>query len=189
MIHDDGPDNTGDAGNAAAGPDCARRSLLRGAVVLGAVGVGGALSRIGAGSSDAVALTAAQGTTATTGAAKSPATPTDTAPVKTPAKKPGTAAKGKAVGLASQVPVGGGMIFPKAQVVVTQPTAGEFKAFDANCTHQACLVVEVADGTINCACHGAKFSITDGSNTTFFPITDPLRAKSVTVSGGKIIVA
>ena len=96
---------------------------------------------------------------------------------------------GKAVGLASQVPVGGGMIFPKAQVVVTQPTAGEFKAFDANCTHQACLVVEVADGTINCACHGAKFSITDGSNTTFFPITDPLRPKSVTVSGGKIIVA
>ena len=46
--------------------------------------------------------------------------------------------------------------------MVTQPTEGEFKAFSAVCTHQGCLVASVSDGTINCDCHGSKFSIETG---------------------------
>jgi len=39
--------------------------------------------------------------------------------------------------------VGGGIILPDEQVVVTQPSAGEFKAFTAVCTHAQCVVSSV----------------------------------------------
>jgi Rieske Fe-S protein len=55
------------------------------------------------------------------------------------------------------VPVGGGLIAAASQIVITQPTAGTFKAFTSICTHQQCPVANVANGTINCDCHGSKF--------------------------------
>ncbi|MCW2792637.1 MAG: Rieske (2Fe-2S) protein [Nocardioides sp.] len=64
----------------------------------------------------------------------------------------------------TDIPEGGGTIFADQKVVVTQPAAGEFKCFSAVCTHQSCLLANVTDGTINCSCHGSKFSIEDGSN-------------------------
>jgi Rieske Fe-S protein len=66
----------------------------------------------------------------------------------------------------SDIPVGGGTIFADQQVVITQPTQGDFKGFSAICTHQGCTVSSVTDGKINCPCHGSQFSITDGSNVT-----------------------
>ncbi|MCH9732835.1 MAG: Rieske (2Fe-2S) protein [Actinomycetia bacterium] len=63
----------------------------------------------------------------------------------------------------ADVPVGGGHVFSDQAIVVVQPSEGTFKAFSAVCTHQGCSVREVADGTINCACHGSKFDIADGS--------------------------
>ena len=63
----------------------------------------------------------------------------------------------------SDIPVGGGTIFADQEVVVTQPTEGDFKCFTAVCTHQGCIVSTVSDGTINCACHGSQYSIKDGS--------------------------
>jgi nitrite reductase/ring-hydroxylating ferredoxin subunit len=95
---------------------------------------------------------------------------------------------GTVLGMASAVPVGGGMVFTAAKVVVTQPTKGEFKAFSAICTHVGCLCNQVADGTINCPCHGAKFKITDGS-VVAGPAPTPLAAaKGITVSNGKILM-
>jgi nitrite reductase/ring-hydroxylating ferredoxin subunit len=64
----------------------------------------------------------------------------------------------------AQVPVGGGVIIGDQNVVVTQPKKGAFEGFSATCTHQGCLLTNVASGTINCGCHGSQFSITDGSN-------------------------
>jgi Rieske Fe-S protein len=87
----------------------------------------------------------------------------------------------------AEIPVGGGKIFGDAQAVVTQPTSGEFKAFTAMCTHQACTVTNVTD-TINCDCHGSKFSITDGSVVTG-PATAPLAAKTVTANGDNLTIA
>jgi Rieske Fe-S protein len=95
---------------------------------------------------------------------------------------------GEALGPTSDVPVGGGTIYPDQKVVVTQPTEGEFKAFSAVCTHQGCPVTGVEGGTINCTCHGSKFSIEDGSVSNG-PATSPLAAVEVSVEGGEISTA
>lgn len=186
MTHDDSPDTAVDARDAADKPECVRRSVLRGAVVLGAVAVGGGLSRLGSGSSssDASLASAESSTPVTgTGAAAAPAGGAAAAP----ASRGTGAKKGRALGLASKVPVGGGVIYGAAKVVVTQPTAGVYKAFSATCTHQQCLLADVSGGTINCACHGGAFAIADGSAVKF-PAIDPLPVKTVTVVGDKLIV-
>jgi nitrite reductase/ring-hydroxylating ferredoxin subunit len=87
----------------------------------------------------------------------------------------------------AEIPVGSGKVFPAAQTVVTQPQAGKFKAFTAVCTHQQCIVADVTN-TINCQCHGSKFSITDGSVVTP-PAQTPLAEKKVTVKGDTVSVA
>jgi Rieske Fe-S protein len=87
---------------------------------------------------------------------------------------------------AADIPVGGGKIFPDAQAVITQPKAGEFKAFSSICTHQACPVATVTD-TINCDCHGSKYSITDGSVVNP-PAPQPLPAKTIKVDGDTLTV-
>lgn len=92
------------------------------------------------------------------------------------------------LGPTSDVPVGGGHVFADQQVVVTQPKAGEFKAFSAVCTHQGCLVSSVADGQIRCPCHGSAFSATDGS-VLGGPAPTPLPAERIKVSGGTISLA
>jgi Rieske Fe-S protein len=64
---------------------------------------------------------------------------------------------------AADVPLGGGVIAADLGVVVTQPSDGQFRGFSAICTHQGCTVASVEGGTINCPCHGSRFSIEDGS--------------------------
>ncbi|UGQ09319.1 Rieske (2Fe-2S) protein [Yinghuangia sp. ASG 101] len=92
---------------------------------------------------------------------------------------------GKALAKTSEIPVGGGKVFESEKIVVTQPTAGTFKAFSATCTHQGCLVSEVADGTIDCKCHGSLFSAADGS-VTQGPATKALAEKRIATSGDQI---
>ncbi|MFE0632959.1 Rieske (2Fe-2S) protein [Streptomyces sp. NPDC058864] len=88
----------------------------------------------------------------------------------------------------SEIPVGGGKVFADRKVVVCQPEAGSFKAFSAICTHQGCAVNEIADGTINCPCHGSKFSIKDGSVANG-PATQPLPAANIKVEGDSVALA
>ncbi|GAB6985556.1 Rieske (2Fe-2S) protein [Nocardioides pyridinolyticus] len=97
-------------------------------------------------------------------------------------------ASGETLGPAADVPVGGGKIYGDQKLVVTQPTEGDFKGFSAVCTHQSCLVAEIKDGTINCICHGSKFSIEDGS-VSIGPATSPLPPVEVTVDGDQITTA
>jgi Rieske Fe-S protein len=122
-----------------------------------------------------------------------PANPNTTGAAGPPAQGAGDTAEapaaegGTVLGAASGVPVGGGKIFEDQAVVVTQPTAGTFHAFSAICTHQGCTVDSVAGGTINCPCHGSKFSVTDGS-VAKGPAKKPLPAKQVSADGGQLRV-
>jgi Rieske Fe-S protein len=90
--------------------------------------------------------------------------------------------------LTSDVPVGGGKILADKKIVITQPRAGSFEAFAAVCTHQGCTVSSVSGGTINCPCHGSKFSITNGSVVTG-PAASALAPVSIKVQGTSIVQA
>ncbi|HEX2314659.1 MAG TPA: Rieske (2Fe-2S) protein, partial [Thermomonospora sp.] len=100
----------------------------------------------------------------------------------------GGAGGGTVVARTGDIPVGGGKVFKDQDIVITQPVQGQFKAFDIKCTHRDCPVDKVENGTINCPCHGSKFSITDGSRTDG-PATRPLAAKQITVQGDDITLA
>ena len=67
---------------------------------------------------------------------------------------------------AADVPVGGGVILPERELVVTQPTEGEFKAFTSVCTHQGSQLSAVSQGRITCPLHGSQFAAEDGTNVT-----------------------
>ncbi|MET8146140.1 Rieske (2Fe-2S) protein [Sphaerisporangium sp. NPDC005288] len=82
------------------------------------------------------------------------------------------------------IPVRGGKII-KGKYVVTQPAKGVFRAFSAKCTHQGCAVASVSGGTINCPCHGSRFSISTGA-VARGPADRPLPRKRITVSKGVI---
>ena len=85
----------------------------------------------------------------------------------------------------NDIPVGGGKIFADQKIVVTQPTAGTFRCFTAVCTHAGCVVGDVSDGTINCPCHGSKFTVADGSVANG-PAKKPLSQINIKVNGDSI---
>lgn len=91
------------------------------------------------------------------------------------------------LGPTSDVPVGGGKVYPVEGVVVTQPQAGTFKAFGVRCPHQGCAVSSVSPDGIVCPCHNSLFSVADGSPTAG-PANSALPTKSVTVDGANLLL-
>ncbi len=106
---------------------------------------------------------------------------------------PPAAGGGEALAKTADVPVGGALFLDGTEVVVTQPTAGEFKAFSSTCTHQRCDITRVAKATLICQCHFSAFSITDGSptinpeNGRRGPAPSPLPEVPITVEGDSVI--
>lgn len=88
----------------------------------------------------------------------------------------------------TDIPVGGGVVLLQDNIVVTQPAAGEFRAFSAVCPHLGCMLDKVANGTIDCPCHGSTFRISDGAVVTG-PATRPLTTVAITVAHGMISIA
>jgi nitrite reductase/ring-hydroxylating ferredoxin subunit len=109
-------------------------------------------------------------------------------PAGTPTAGSTGASGGGGLTSTSDIEVGGGAIFPGEEVVVTQPSAGQFKCFTAICTHQGCVVSSVSDGTINCGCHGSSYDIATGEVVNG-PATAPLAEEQITVSGDEISLA
>ena len=109
-------------------------------------------------------------------------------PAASTSPSPGAAASNGPPVLArtADIPVGGGKILTDKKIVITQPRAGTFDAFTAVCTHQGCIVDSVAGGTINCPCHGSKFSIANGSVVNG-PATSSLAPISIKVQGTSIV--
>jgi len=166
MTHTTSPD-------PAAAPESSAPGLSRRAVVAGAGGV----AAVGL-------LTACGGSVAT---APAPTAAPEQAPAPSAAPSGAASSSGTALTSTSDVPVGGGTVFADKDVVVTQPTAGDFKAFSATCTHQGCKVKSVTGGNIVCPCHGSKFAIADGSVTNG-PAKSPLPEKTISVDGGSIVL-
>ncbi|MET7614691.1 Rieske (2Fe-2S) protein [Streptomyces seoulensis] len=100
----------------------------------------------------------------------------------------GSGSAGDSLARTADIPEGGGKIFKDEGVVVTQPSAGTYKAFSAKCTHQGCAVGSVADGVIVCPCHNSHFSVADGS-VKQGPATAPLPERKISVSGDEIKLA
>jgi Rieske Fe-S protein len=139
-----------------------RRTVLRTAGVVGAGAVGAATLAACGSSSDT------------------------SAPASSPAA--GSAEPAAGAFKAADIPVGGGKVYDVEKVVVTQPKAGEFKAFSAICTHKGCTVAKVENGTIDCKCHGSKFDMTTGA-VKAGPAQSPLPAKTAKESGGSITLS
>jgi Rieske Fe-S protein len=94
---------------------------------------------------------------------------------------------GVVLGSTGEIPVGGGMVFTAARVVVTQPAPGEYRAFSAVCTHVGCIVNRVTGGTIDCPCHGSRFKITNGA-VVAGPAPSPLPRKQIKIVGDKVVL-
>ena len=154
-----------------------RRGVLAG---VGLVGLASAITACGAGTSSST--TAAGSAAGSTGGAGT-AAPASSAAAGGASSSSAT----NALAATSKIPVGSGMIFPEPQVVVTQPTAGEFKAFSAVCTHMGCIVNQISNQTIDCPCHGSQYSITTGA-VVAGPAPRPLPAKQIKVSGSSVFL-
>jgi Rieske Fe-S protein len=61
----------------------------------------------------------------------------------------------------ADVPVGGSLLVDG--VLVLQPTAGQFTAFNATCPHQGATVSPAQNGVITCWAHMSRFRATDGA--------------------------
>jgi Rieske Fe-S protein len=193
----------GPGGDAQPDPRLTRRGVLLGA---GLAGLGGALAGCsttavpyGANEAGAVPGGQAQGAAmATSGAMSSPGGGMQASPAPSHSKqassgqngsaaKKGASVTGTVLGAAAEIPVGGGRIYSAAKVVVTQPARGQYKAFSAVCTHVGCIMSEVANGTIDCPCHGGQFKITNGA-VVAGPPPSPLPARRVKIVNGEVIL-
>lgn len=87
----------------------------------------------------------------------------------------------------AEVPVGGGVVLVTHNIVVTQPTAGEYHAFSAICTHQGCPISSVEDRGAFCACHSSYFDITSGKPVAG-PATTALPTIAVAVNGDTLTI-
>lgn len=112
--------------------------------------------------------------------ATTPPTPSRSSPQPDPAAQPA-----RVLGPTSAVPVGGGTVFRQLKVVVTQPAAGDYRAFSAVCTHARCLVSEVTDEGIYCPCHASVFSISNGAALRG-PATQALAEVEVSEADGNL---
>ena len=150
-----------------------RRSVLGAAVAVGAVGVVAACGGGGEAKTPAAS---------TSGASTAPSTASSSPSAAPPA------GGGEALTSTADVPVGSGVIIADAKVVVTQPKAGEFKAFSSTCTHMSCQVTSVSGGRIACPCHGSSYSIVDGS-VEGGPAPRPLPKVAIKVEGDEVVRA
>lgn len=147
--------------------DLCRRTLLKGAA-----------ATCGAGLLAACAAPAEQA-----GAPAAPAAPPSAGP-------PAAGGASRAtLGQLSEIPVGGAVSVTDPDgrpVLLTQPRAGEVRAFSAVCPHEGCSAAPDGD-RFSCPCHGSAFAL-DGSLLQG-PAREGLSPYAVTVQDGQVLPA
>ncbi|WP_238151709.1 Rieske (2Fe-2S) protein [Kribbella sindirgiensis] len=162
-----------------------RRTVLRCAAMVALAGAGAPILAACGGGDDA----AGGGTTPSAGGSSTaPSAGASSSASSSAPSSSAPASGGSVLGPVSDVPVGGGKVFTDAKVVVTQPTAGQYKGFSAVCTHQGNPIGSVENGQIICPFHNSHFSITDGSPVSG-PAQTALPAVNVKVDGTNIVEA
>ena len=150
-----------------------RRSVLRGAAVAGLVGAVPVLAACG-GDDAATDSAGGEASPSAVSTASSPAPEaTGAGGISTSAVAPGEAVLVEAAG---------------TTVILAQPVAGEFKAYDTLCPHKGCKVAPKSGLALACPCHGSAFDATDGSVTNG-PATTGLTERTVTVEGDQLTIA
>ncbi|WP_327011842.1 Rieske (2Fe-2S) protein [Dactylosporangium sp. NBC_01737] len=117
-----------------------------------------------------------------------PAPPASAPAAAAPATSAAPSAPSPATSLAStaDVPVGGGAVI--GDVLVVQPVAGTFKAYDAACPHKGVKLGVPKDGVATCPAHNSTFAIADGARISG-PATSGLKEIAIKVDAGRITQA
>jgi len=55
------------------------------------------------------------------------------------------------------------------------------------CTHVGCILNQVTGGTINCPCHGSRYTITNGA-VVAGPAPAPLPKKQIKIVDGRVVL-
>jgi len=100
--------------------------------------------------------------------------------------------KGQAIAKESEVKSGSAFPFTDAdtgqQSVLVHLEDGEFAAYSAVCTHQACTVAyQPQTQKLACPCHGSVFDPADGARPTTGPAQLPLPEVAIRVEGGEVV--
>ncbi|MFE0178220.1 ubiquinol-cytochrome c reductase iron-sulfur subunit [Streptomyces sp. NPDC059002] len=90
------------------------------------------------------------------------------------------------LGPADAVPVGGGKIYRKQRVVVSRSAEGDYRAYQAVCTHAGCTLDKVERQVGVCPCHGSHFDVMTGK-VLRGPAAEPLPPVPLWVSGGRLM--
>jgi nitrite reductase/ring-hydroxylating ferredoxin subunit len=90
------------------------------------------------------------------------------------------------------IKVGGGGIYKVSaaggiQILITQPKAGVFRAFNPACTHQGFRLSGINGTNLMCPIHGAQFDTTTG-NVTRGPARTSLQKYTLTVESNNLYV-
>ena len=93
-----------------------------------------------------------------------------------------------AIAAESNVAPGSAVSFKDAgsPAVLVHLDNGDFVAYSAVCTHQACTVA-YKNGQLACPCHGSVFDPADGAAVVAGPAPEPLAEIPVKVQGGDIV--
>jgi Rieske Fe-S protein len=177
---------TGEVETAQACAACSHSHSNRRNVLLGAGAVGATALLAACGTSTGGNSTGTDYSNQPAPAGSAGAQATGAGPQGTAGPNAGNGAGSTPIAKTADVSVGSGII--TTDYVITQPTAGTFKAFSKVCPHAGCDVNKVDAGVISCPCHGSQFSVKDGSVVTG-PATQGLTAKSVKVDGANIVTA
>lgn len=110
----------------------------------------------------------------------------------TPQKPQSSRAQILRIGSTTDLPRNSAKVFKvnKDPVIVVHTTTGQFKAFNARCTHLGCVVQFSPEETpphFTCNCHGSEFDI-NGKNIVG-PASRPLTPYRVIVRESNILVA